>query len=326
VLDDRGDPRRAEALAREALEGGTLALVCCTTAAATDRVSRIAEQQGVLLLALDAARPPEGAWTMQLAPSARTVMTAAAVHAAAEGKAALALMTLDTAFGDEAEASFERAVAVTGREVVSVVRYPAGAEVLTPEGLQVAAREPGAVIVWGLPDDTSRALQGLRRRGFLGPVYVRPASLPESAWRRVVPLDALPEPVVPTRDDPWLGVRVAVPPAAVHAMLPPEHPSAPAVAAAIARLGGQSAIARPAYELVEMATVDDAVQLILYGFEGVAALALPLEIATVALRLAMRDALHAAPPVALATGSFAPRALDTRATRWDGLVLVTVAR
>jgi hypothetical protein len=324
VLDDRGDPRQAEALAREALDAGALVLVCCTSSAATDRVAALAEATGAVLLALDAARPSAGAWVLQLASTPRSQMTAVAVHAAEEGKAALALMTLDNAFGDDAELAFERAMADTSRTGVGIARYAPSARVLTPEALWTATREPGSVIVWGLAQDTLVAVDALRRRGYLGPVYVRPASLPAYAWSRAAPHDLAAPPVVPSRDDPWLGARVAAPPVTLLGALPPEHPNAAAIEAFAARVLPTGAAGRSGPDLIDLAIADDALQLVRLAFESVAELALPPQAGLTMLRLALRDALLSGPMRPLAAGTYGARAGDTRAALWQGLVVVTI--
>jgi hypothetical protein len=322
--DDGGDPRTAETLARSAIEAGSLVLVCCTTPAATDRVAALAEREGIILLALDAARAGEATWTLQLAPTARTQMTAIAVHAANEGKAALALMTVDTPFGASAEDSFERALSDTGRGAAGTLRYRTDANVLTPEGLWIATREPGSVIVWGLANDTALALDGLRRRGYLGPIYVRPEVVPTALWSRARRHEPSASTLVPSPAAPWLGVRVAVPPVALLEELPADSPHAPAVAAFVRRILGGAVALYPAPELADLALVDDALQLSLHAFQDVAAIGLPATSSATTWRLAIRDALLSAPPRALAAGTYAPRDGDSRAARWDGLVVVVI--
>jgi hypothetical protein len=322
--DDRSEPRRAEALARDAIDAGSLVLVCCSSSAATERVAALAEAAGIVLLALDAGRPAESTWTLQLAPTARTQMTAVAVHAAAEGKSALALMTVDTPFGQTAEAAFDRALSDTGRDAAGTVRYPSSASVLTPEALWIATREPGSVIVWGLGPDTAVALDGLRRRGFLGPTYVRPEVVPAGLWAEARPHEPFSIAIVPSPAAPWLGARIAVPPVALLERLPSDDPHAPAVSAFIGRILGGSVSLYAASELVDLAIVDDALQLALRAFEDVAAIGLPPTAGSVTWRLAVRDALLSTGPRPLAAGTYAPRDGDSRAARWDGLVIVSL--
>jgi len=319
VRDDAGDPRRAEALAGELADAGALAIVCCTTPAATTRVAETLDARMTPHLALAASDLTDRFWSVSLAPSDRTRLTAIAVDASGQGKASLAMMTLDSDFGAAALAAFERALADAGRSLAGEARYPAEAAVLTPEGLWIATREPGAVVVWGLPRDLPVALDGLRRRGYEGIVYARDAALPAPAWERLAPAGAH----AFDPDDAWTGLRVALPPAALAGRLPPEHPHASGVAAFVGRvLGGDPTVASPG-ERATMAQVDDALVWLHAAFEQVAAIG--LDAGAVTRRLAVRDALIGAPLTRLAAGAYDASEDDPQAARWQGLVVAIVA-
>ena len=319
VRDDAGDPRRAEALAAELVEAGALAIVCCTTPAATARVADALDTRSTPHLALAEADLAGRFWSVSLAPTERTRLTAIAVDASTQGKASLAMMTLDSAFGAAALEAFERALADAGRSLAGEARYPADATVLTPEGLWIATREPGAVVVWGLPRDLPVALDGLRRRGYEGIVYARAAALPAAAWARLVPAAAH----AFDAEDAWTGVRVALPPASLAGLLPPDHPHAAAVSAFVGRvLGGDPTVASPA-ERGTMAQVDDALVWLHAAFEQVAAIGLGADAAT--RRLAVRDALVGAPLARLAAGAYDAAEDAPQAARWQGLVVGFVA-
>ena len=317
VRDDAGDPARAAALALEFAEAGAAAVVCCTTAAATLRVSGALEGAGVPLLALTDVDPSGGTWTFALAPSDRARLTAIAVDAAGEGKVALALMTLNTAFGDGAMDAFERALADAGRTVVGEARYAADATVLTPEALWIATRQPGAVVVWGLPLDLPRAIDALRRRGYEGLVYARPEAVSTAQFARARLAGA------PLRGaDAWTGVRVPIAPAVLAGHLPGDHPNHAAVAAFVGRaLAGDPAAANGP-DRAALAQVDDALVWLLAAKEQVAALGLGDAVAT--RRQALRDALIALPPMPLAAGTYDATEADRRAARWQGLVVAEI--
>jgi branched-chain amino acid transport system substrate-binding protein len=314
VRDDAGDPARAATLAAELTEAGAAAVVCCTTPAATARVGTVLEAAGVPLLALTDVDANASTWTFALAPSDRTRLTAIAVDAAGQGKVSLALMTLATPFGDAAVDAFERALADAGRTVAGEARYPADAPVLTPEALWIATRQPGAVVVWGLPLDLPRAIDALRRRGYEGLVYARPEALPVAQVARARAAGA------PLRGaDAWTGVRAPFAPAALAGRLPVEHPNHAAVAAFVGRtLAGDPAAASAADRAV-LALVDDALVWLLAGKEQVAALGLDDGVAT--RRQALRDALIGLPPLPLAGGTYDATDADRRAARWQGLVV-----
>ena len=320
VRDDAGDPRRAEALAHALIDEGVLALVCCSSPAASERVSAVAEASGVALLGLDGAAAGDLVWTLALRADARTQMTAAAVHVAEEGKSAMALMTLDNAFGDAAADAFERALADAGRSPVGTVRYPPSASVLTPEALWAATREPGAIVVWGLTADTDLALRGLRARGWFGPAYVRPETIGPATWRRLTA--AADGPTAPPADgDAWWQVRSAVSPVTVFESLPDEHPNREAARAALERIDDLGVRREPS-DVASMALVDDALMLLQRAFEEVAALALPPGLPVASVRQAVLDALVSAPARPLAAGTYQARSGDPRMARWQGLVIV----
>ncbi len=319
IQDDAGDPRRAEALAGELVDAGAIAVVCCTTPAATARVAEVLDARMTPHLALAVTDLAGRFWSVSLAPSDRTRLTAIAVDASAQGKASLAMMTLDSDFGAASLGAFERALADAGRSLAGEARYPADATVLTPEGLWIATREPGAVVVWGLGRDLPVAIEGLRRRGYEGIVYARDAALPAAAWERLAPAGAH----AFDPDDAWSGLRVALPPAALAGRLPPDHPHAGAVAAFVGRvLGGDPTVASPS-DRATMAQVDDALLWLHEAFEQVAAIG--LDASAVTRRLAIRDALIGAPLTRLAAGAYDASEGDPQAARWQGLVVAIVA-
>ncbi len=319
VRDDAGDPRRAEALAGELAEAGALAVVCCTTPTATARVAAVLDTRMTPHLALAEADLAGRFWSVSLAPTDRTRLTAIAVDATGQGKASLAMMTLDSDFGSDSLEAFARALADAGRDVAGEARYRADAAVLTPEGLWIATRQPGAVVVWGLPRDLPVAVDGLRRRGYEGIVYARDAALPAHAWERLAPAGAH----AFDPNDAWAGLRVALPPAALAGLLPPDHPHAASVAAFVGRvLGGDPGVATP-MDRATMAQVDDALVWLHAAFEQVAAIG--LDASAVTRRLAVRDALIGAPLTRLAAGAYDAREDDPQAVRWQGLVVAAVA-
>ena len=269
------------------------------------------------LLALTDVDPTEGTWTFALAPSDRTRLTAIAVDAAGAGKVTLALMTLDTPFGDAAYDALERALADAGRTLAGEARYPADASVLTPEALWIATRQPGAVVVWGLPQDLPIAIDALRRRGYLGLVYARPEAIPTTQLTRARLAE---EPHLGA--DPWTGLRAPLAPAVLAGRLPIEHPNHAAVAAFVGRaLVGDPAAANGRDRAV-LAQVDDALVWLLAAKEQVAALGLDDGVAT--RRQALRDALIGLPPLPLAAGTYDATDADRRAARWQGLVVAEI--
>lgn len=304
VRDDGGNPIRAERLARELIEGGVHLLVCCSSDAASRRVTPLVAEHGVLTLSPTTVGPQSGTiWHYALAPTEETLLRAVVRHAFASGKMGLGLMTLDNGFGAAAREVLDREMGVAGMELLGYAAYGAGQRPLTPEALWVATREPGAVVVWGLRDDSLAALSALRNRGYLGPVYLRPAALdPASVRSGAAALD---------------GVFLPLAPLALHDTLPSEHESASAVAALARLLAGRYG---PDYLGAESATMFDALALALRAVEQATQYGVPPE-ALDSFRQALRDAAVGLPEYAGAGGSYDLDELRSDALTPAGLVV-----
>ena len=282
LADDQSVPRRARDEAEALVADGAHVLVCCTTAAASYEVASVAETAGVALLAPTALvgfGAPAAApyWAFGLAPSETDALAAVIADAHRAGVSAIALMTLDNAFGASTLEAARALAEVAGMRVAAEVTYAPGTVELRPEALWVATRQPGAVIVWGLADDLEVAVSALRRRGYEGAIYGRSALL------------------LPGVERPSLGslaeVRFAVPPALVSASLPSGADCGAETAAAAAML---AAVPAGLADLASSAPVLDALDLVRAAAEQVIALNLP-DVSLAAMRQALRDALVALP-------------------------------
>lgn len=292
VLDDAGSPTRAAELARQLAEDGAWAVVCCTTPAATAAVSEVAEEVGLLHLALSDPDPLSlatrggGYWTFGLWPSEVDALAAIVADALAAGRGTVALMTSDDAYGDDVEATLRSLLEYAGLRLAHVERFPAGVHELRPEALLVATRQPGAVAVWASGPDTAVAVAALRARGYEGIVYARSA------------LAAPASPRLPAAT--YEGVRFALPPAYVADALPATRACAPQVASArerVAQLYGGVADLPPA------AGVVDALDLVAAALEQLYMLQLPPGSPLPVLRQALRDATVGLAPRCGASGS-----------------------
>jgi hypothetical protein len=316
LRDDASDPQLAVAAAEALIGAGALAILCCTAEEATERVSALLEARGVVMLALHHLAQPASFTRFTVVADDHTRLTAIAVDATVQGKASLALMTLDGPFGDASLAALERSLRDAQRAFAGVARYPADADVLTPEGLWIATRGAGAVVVWGETRDLPIAIDALRRRGYFGLVYTRAAALPESLHQRLAPSGV-------HRYDPadlWTGIRSVLPPVLVAEALPNNHPHHAAATDFLARTSEPGA-PRPSDRILEgMAVIDDAIGWLLQAFEAVAAL--PIDTSVERRRSATRDALVTLPVWRGASGALDAREGDLHAARWQGLVPV----
>ena len=187
VRDGRSDPNHIRGeLQRLVQQDGVHAIVCCDSQPAVRVAREVAEEHGVLVLALGAGDGGSAGWLFGLGADDRTELRAVVSHVYAEGKRALGLMTLENAFGNAPVRVLEEELPVADMELIAVERYPPDARMLTPEALWIATRLPGAVVVWGLAPDTAVAVDALRRRGYEGPLYVRSGLLADdSGWERI---------------------------------------------------------------------------------------------------------------------------------------------
>jgi branched-chain amino acid transport system substrate-binding protein len=302
VVGDGGTPDGALRRAEEAVAAGAHALVCCSNEAASLRVAALVGTARVPLLVPAGALPQEGPiWAFALEPDDATSLQATVRDAYARGLLRLGLATLEGPFGDEVRDRLGAFLAAPGLEVAGEVRYPPDATVLTPEALQLAVRQPDAVLLWGLRRDGLLALEGLRARGWTGPVYLRP-----DAWDA----DAGGLPGLPAGD-----VRLLASPASLPDALPADDPALPWIADARA-LGAGRLESRPLR--ADGARLHDALTLLALAFEQVETYGIDVAV-DATTRSALRDALLGLPPRQLAAGGYDLRDDDPRAATPDGL-------
>lgn len=308
VVDDAGDPAKALQAAQTLFAQGVDALVCCTVPAVAVQVATWAEHAGVVVLSPSVleAVTVKPYWSFSLAPRDLDALAAVVADAQANGASSIALMTLDNAFGSAALADVRALAKDAGMSFAGDARYPPGATDLTPEGLWIATRQPDAVIVWGLKEDLPVALEGLRRRGYEGPVYGRTALL---------------RAVAGSLDFSGLqGVRFAVAPITVASGLSASDPCADAARTAASRL---QSVYSGVLDLPSAAPVYDALDLLDRAFQQVAAL--PLEGDALAQkRQAVRDSLVGLQPTCGAGGLYDLQEGDRDAVLPKGLAIAEV--
>ncbi|HEX7003491.1 MAG TPA: ABC transporter substrate-binding protein [Trueperaceae bacterium] len=280
------------------------AVVCCVTAVSAGSAAAMAARLPILSLEEPLGGSEDGPLVM--VPGRLTVALAMAQDARRFGRG-VGLMTLDNGFGREIVDAVVAALAETGLPLSRAEQYPPGADVLTPEALLVAASEPSAVIVWGLPDDSATAIRGLRARGYEGPVYL-PWSLANEFPGGV-------------RNSLLREALLATPPVVLAEELPPGSPNHEA----LERLREVLARAYGVYgPTLEGALAFDALELLLSAAElatvyGVS----PAD--TASFRQAVSDALVAMGPVDGAAGSYDYDGEDPDLTIPRGVVIATPA-
>ncbi len=292
LADDGGSSDGAVAQAQAQIDAGALAIVCCTTSAATKAVAKLVEAEGVALLApsawQDASVP--GYWAFSLTPSDTDTMAAIVADAYRRGRTSIALMAPDIPLTEAAAADLEALGKLVGIRLASDTRYPQAQTEVRPEALLVASQRPGAVVVWGAAADLARAAGALERRGYEGDVYGRTATLypgqEPPVWRSV---DRMLFPVPPA--------VIVRPGSATATVLPGEREGgalgtcADAAARDAARLEASTG---STVHALAAAPVLGGLDLLEAAFEQLLALQIPLTNVSV-LRQALRDALVGLP-------------------------------
>lgn len=301
--DGGSSPANTTRAVRELVEQENVhAVVCCVTTSAAAAVAPFAHSLPIVSLARpnsasDAERSP-----LILPPSPLAQARAITNDARRFGRG-VALLTLDNQFGRRSTAAVVAGLVEAGLPLARAETYSPGARALTPEGLLLAASDPGSVIVWGLSGDALLAIAGLRERGYSGPVYL-PWSISADLWKKAP-------------DSRLNEVRMAVLPVVLADQLPAGHPNSTAVRT-------YRRVLMEAYggylPTVEGALVFDALELLLSAAE----LALVYGVqpsATGAFRLAVSDALVALEPVHGAAGSYDYDGRNPELAMSDGIAI-----
>lgn len=309
VRSDGGTIEGAVAAALDAVEWGAHAIVCCSVPAASSAVADALRDADVVLLSPSgASSDTRMGWQWSLALDDATALQAVVRDVYDRGQVHLGVMTVEGAFGDEVLRRIEGFLGAPELRIVGEARYRTDARVLTAEALWVATREPHVVVVWGWADDARRAIEGLRQRGWFGPIVLRPSHVPPEAIEGLA---------VAAGDVRWL-----VSPASLRR--PVDDARVDSVARAwlveAARLG-QGLLETDVF-LADGAAMFDALTLLAMAFEGAATTGVPPDEVR-GFRIAVRDALVGLPPVTLAGGRYDATMDATVAVRADGTVAVS---
>ena len=200
VRDDGSSAVTAAQQVQELVETDEVhAVICCTTAAATEGIADYVERSRVLTLSLSEVASPNF-WLFTVKPDTQRLLKSVILNRARAGETRFSLMTLDNSLGDEVVGAVEQLLSPdSGVLLVAERRYPPNVSVLTPEALWVATRLPDTVIAWGLPGDSKVAYEGLRDRGFEKEVVLNPGLLEPGARTNLEALSGSLFPVAPAQ-------------------------------------------------------------------------------------------------------------------------------
>lgn len=158
---------------------GVQAIVCCTAAEEAEQVLPLAASYGIPLFALSPLSPLSS-WGYSLEVSDEDIIRAIFLAMAERGQTKLAVMTEESQKA-ALEQILRRLSVPGGVEVIDLTTYPFEVDVLTPEALWVATRQPSAVLIWDGVYRARLAYVGLRQRGYEQNVFV-PPKLFQEPW------------------------------------------------------------------------------------------------------------------------------------------------
>ena len=303
TLDDGSRPERAAALSAQLASEGIHALLCCSNAASLERALPTAREAGTLALALapsDLVKDTsQNYWLFSIVPE-----HSAQLETVALSENALAFMGLASSEGDIAVSSLSGA----GARLVAQERYAPDVDVLTPEALWIATRQPGAVLVWGRMRDTQLAVDALSQRGFAGRTYIKPQLYEDAS--------------VLGRAD-LRGTFTVTNAVSVGDTLPLTHPTYAETRRFVSALGATYGANRPT---AEGGYAWDAMTLLRRAFEQTLAYSRLEPENTTAIRQALRDSLVGLGPVTGAVGVYDYRETDHVGVAPDSLVIAVIER
>ncbi|MCA9836391.1 MAG: ABC transporter substrate-binding protein [Trueperaceae bacterium] len=179
VVDSGSSPIHTLELAQQVLAQSVQVLICCTKPEATSEVLPLAQARGLPVISLSQLEE-SAAWGYSLNLSEEDKIRAVFLAMAERGLSRLAVMAEESRRAD-LEFILSRLSVPGGVAVIDLTTYPFDAEVLSPEALWVATRQPDAVLLWDELYRTGLAYAGLRARGYEQNVFISP-DLFEEAW------------------------------------------------------------------------------------------------------------------------------------------------
>ncbi|MGL4611791.1 MAG: ABC transporter substrate-binding protein [Trueperaceae bacterium] len=280
IRDDASLPANAAREAKDLLGSEDIvALVCCSSESSSEAIRDYVGEQSLLTLALsdipkDTVDSGSSDWLFTVKPDTQRYLQSIILQLSREGQQSIGVMTPDNDTGDTVQGALDMLLTPGGMHLAVLQRYDSNANVLTPEALWVATRQPSSILVWGSPSDSLLAYKALRARGFEENVFLNP--------------DLLDSISVPTLYNdavfPLAAVRVGEAPD-----MHPNYLEAFRFGSAIAAKYGPNAVSHQA------AYAYDAVLLLQGALEQALTFGIPSE-DTTSLRYAMRDALIGMPP------------------------------
>lgn len=167
--DDGFDPKRTPDVARKLIQQGVLALFMVRGAGNTESILPLLDKEGLPLVApatgAGSLRQPVRRWVFNVRAPYQVEVAAAVRHLATLNVSRLAMFHVDDAFGNDALAGFNKALAEHGQKPVLVQSYKRPAGDISNALKAFVQAAPGAVFVIGSASETANFIRQFRAAG-----------------------------------------------------------------------------------------------------------------------------------------------------------------
>src|SRR5690625_3006825 len=152
-------------------------VICCTISANSLAIIDAVQEAEVPNISLAAAAQiiepvDERYWVFKTPQTDRLMIAGIVEDMVNNGLTTMAFLGIDDAYGEGGLVELEAAREGTDIEIVATERYGRNDTSVTAQVLNVVARRPDAVLIWGVVRDTALVVEALADRGYEGMVYV----------------------------------------------------------------------------------------------------------------------------------------------------------
>lgn len=152
-------------------------IICCTISANSLAIVDAVQEAEVVNISLAAAAQiiepvEERYWVFKTPQTDRLMVNGIVEDMVANGLYTVAFMGIDDAYGEGGLVELQAAAEGTDLQIVTTERYGRNDTSVTAQALNVVARRPDAVLIWGVVRDTALVVEALADRGYEGLVYV----------------------------------------------------------------------------------------------------------------------------------------------------------
>lgn len=171
-VDDGFDPKRTPDAVRKLIEHGVLALFMVRGTGNAESILPLLEKEKLPLVApatgASSLHHPVRRWVFNVRAPYQTEVAVAVHHLTTLNVARLAMFHVDDAFGADARAGFEMALAEIGQKAVLIQSYKRPAGDISNDVKSFVQAAPGAIFVIGSAKETADFIRKFRATGGVG--------------------------------------------------------------------------------------------------------------------------------------------------------------